>query len=150
MLRNILKMQCVWQPQLQNTVAWEITFSTPLMGRCIYFIIPGEIISMRDVKVWGTNGECPACAAGTYKASTCSAACSACPANNDLSAGSGAITDCICNSNIISPAGSSAITIYVCNAGYSGNLVIENGDVLFDTNSRSVSLNRKEADGEEI
>ena len=49
------------------------------------------------------GGACEACAAGTYKTSTGSAACDACDSNAD------------------SPAGSTDVTACVCNAGYSGS-----------------------------
>ena len=77
-----------------------------------------------------SKGQCSICPAGTYKNSSGTANCTACPLNSNSSAGSGNITDCICDAWCSGPRGGPCVPnnstfnassrVFQCSPGFTG------------------------------
>ena len=77
-----------------------------------------------------SKGQCAICPPGTYKATNGTANCTACPLNSNSSAGSGNITDCICDAWCSGPNGGPCVPknstlnvssgVYQCSPGFTG------------------------------
>jgi hypothetical protein len=102
----------------------NVTCPTPLSGRYVHISVYGinRYLHLAEVQVQGCGPGCPACATGTYKSATGSAACTPCVAGTYSTAlAATAQTAClVCPVNSNSPIQSSATTACTCNAGHSG------------------------------
>jgi alpha-tubulin suppressor-like RCC1 family protein len=76
---------------------------------------PGGCACMAGYTLPADGQECAVCGAGTYKADTGNAACSACPANTNSAAGSDALRDCVCEAGFA--ASSNGVECEACAAG---------------------------------